>query len=1084
MNLKKTSLFVFSMLLFMLAVPSALHAADYVPKIIAGVVKADSWTMENNREGIYQLEAKEGGQLQALTDSRDVFLAPLGGAVYQDGTMYGIHFKQEYDPYEQANTYTIYSVAYDMQSWQRTKGLALSNMYGNLISSCGITHDPVTGLNFGIFYNFNMSYQVINRKLATIDFVNTEVSGAPKKEVIGIVETPFAAIAASENGFLYGVGQDGWLYIIDKVKADETATSVEVFPIGDLGISDISTNPSSMTFDPRTKKLYWSYVSKSQKSFLYEINYNIGQVKATKIMQVPDNAYLVNMYIAPMQAADDAPAAVSSLAATFQGEQTVGTVSFAMPTKTYASEALAGQLSYTILADDTTILATGQAQAGALVEKQVSVDSEGREVQLTVVAGNDKGQGAPKSLSLYIGRDTPLAVQNLRLSYNNETEFARLTWDAPTMGTHGKELTQYNLAYNIVRQPDNVVVAQGLKLTGFSEKLEKTADLKSYSYQVVAINGKHYSDTATTASIVVGQALVPPFDEDFTTQQGFDRFTVVDANNDATKPQYSDWQNTWVRFHKYYTYSGTTADHAMINSKNAANDYLLTPPLQLAKGGSYEFRLTAKQGYSGKKYNQHMRILVGPAGGDLADYEVVKDTFVIDDVNLIEYMTNIAIKTDGIYQIALHAVSKAETGELYVDELHLAASLLSTAPDSVTNLVAKADAQGYLKATVSFTAPATTLHGDALTAISHIDVIDVNDRVLGTILNPTPGAPCTIEASNMMNGINTYYVVAYADEAPGAKAAFTLFVGQDYPTEPTQVELADNGTEAVLTWKAPTEGYNGLPLNPSLLSYNLYTISADGYPTLAKSNIQSPYNTGVKTNEGEQQLLYYAIDAKNSAGYSELVPTNGLVVGQPYQLPYHDGFDKTNQLFTWIEGDYADWNIGLVKMSSDDDGYAMCFEPNRADYGFYNLGKISLAGAQQPVLSFSYYAIPSSTLATMGVAIDTDQNGETMLLKQIDMQAETKEEWKRVEIDLSQFRDKDYIIVKFAMVSLQDVATQIPLVFDNLTIEDAALAAISTVSAPAAGQPSVFRLDGTRLSPSQQLRPGLYIINGRKTLVK
>ena len=97
---------------------------------------------------------------------------------------------------------------------------------------------------------------------------------------------------------------------------------------------------------------------------------------------------------------------------------------------------------------------------------------------------------------------------------------------------------------------------------------------------------------------------------------------------------------------------------------------------------------------------------------------------------------------------------------------------------------------------------------------------------------------------------------------------------------------------------------------------------------------------------------------------------------------------------------------------------------------------------------------------------------------------ETKEEWKRVEIDLSQFRDKDYIIVKFAMVSLQDVATQIPLVFDNLTIEDAALAAISTVSAPAAGQPSVFRLDGTRLSPSQQLRPGLYIINGRKTLVK
>ena len=55
--------------------------------IIAGVVKADSWTLGNNKEGIYRLEVKEDGQLVQLNADRDVLLAPLGGAVYQDGTM-------------------------------------------------------------------------------------------------------------------------------------------------------------------------------------------------------------------------------------------------------------------------------------------------------------------------------------------------------------------------------------------------------------------------------------------------------------------------------------------------------------------------------------------------------------------------------------------------------------------------------------------------------------------------------------------------------------------------------------------------------------------------------------------------------------------------------------------------------------------------------------------------------------------------------------------------------------------------------------------------------------------------------------
>ena len=174
MKLRKSTIVLAGIAMLMLAAPMTTWAADYVPRILTGVIKAQSWTDENPRQGIYELTLGEDPQLAQVTEGHDPYLVPLGGAVYQDGMMYGIHFKQEWDPYDQAYTYTIINLAYDMNDWHRVRGQKLGSMYGNLISTCGLTRDPVTGQNFGIFYNFNMNYEVIDTKLATIDFVNTE----------------------------------------------------------------------------------------------------------------------------------------------------------------------------------------------------------------------------------------------------------------------------------------------------------------------------------------------------------------------------------------------------------------------------------------------------------------------------------------------------------------------------------------------------------------------------------------------------------------------------------------------------------------------------------------------------------------------------------------------------------------------------------------------------------------------------------------------------------------------------------------------------------------------------------------------
>ncbi len=522
-----------TLLAAMTATSLAATAGEYIPKIIAGVVKMDSWSMSTDQqEGIYQLEAIPGGSLTKLSgEERDVYMAPLGGAVYEDGKMKGIHFRTFSDPYSASGvSYAIYSVEYDMATWTRTKFKPLSDLYGNLISSCGVTKDPTTGLNYGIFFNFNMNYEVIDRKLCTIDYT----SDIPKKNQICVMSEQFSAIAASPNGRLYGVSREGFFYNINKSTGKLTL-------LGDLYLSDISANPASMTFDPRTEKLYWCYVSTTGRSYLYEIDYtNVNNITATRVMQIPDNAILVNMYIAAPEAEDEAPAAVTDLTASFEGESLSGTVSFTLPTTSYDGTPLSGALDYTVYANDVPV-AIGSDAAGTSVTADVTLSSSG-DVTFRAVASNSGGEGAPAEISLYVGLDTPLAVTNARFVYDNTTSKVSLSWDAPTTGLHGKTLDQSNLTYKIVRRPSTATVATAHTSTDFSEDFTNPGALKAFWYEITVSNGSLAGESAATNKVVIGPSVPLPYTEMFYTSNGFDICTVVDANADGA---------TW----EHYVYS-------------------------------------------------------------------------------------------------------------------------------------------------------------------------------------------------------------------------------------------------------------------------------------------------------------------------------------------------------------------------------------------------------------------------------------------------------------------------------------------------------------------------------------------------
>lgn len=1041
-------------------------AAEYVPKIITGVVKMDSWhSTSDQKEGIYRLEAVPGGTLTQVNEGRDVYMAPLGGAVYEDGKMKGIHFRTFSDPMSSSGvSYGVYSVEYDMDTWERTKFKSLGDLYGNLISSCGVTKDPLTGLNYGIFFNFNMDYEVIDRKLCTIDYT----SDIPKKQQICVMSEPFAAIAAGSNGRLYGISREGYLYTINKSTGNMTL-------IGDLYISDISANPSSMTFDPRTEKLYWSYVSVSGESFLYEINYNVGEVSATKIMQLPENAVLVNMYIAAPEAEDGAPAAVEDLSVSFTGESLTGTVGFSMPVMSYDGEPLSGNLSYTVYADGD-IAVTGEASPGAAVSREVTVT--GGDMTFKVTASNAGGEGAPSEKSLYVGPDTPLPVTDPEFSYNPDNGQVSLSWTPPTTGTHGITLTQSNLTYRIVRQPGDVVVAENHPSSSFAGSFSYDGTLKAFLFEITPRNGTLSGEKANTNKVVIGTPVDLPYSETFTSDSGFDICTVIDANHDGT---------SWERYHYESSYTGIS-DHARItaHNENKDDDWLLLPPMKLEKGAIYSLKFDAKKQFLTADCNQLMEIGVG-TGDDPLTYSVIMNPFSLTNVNFSEYACMFEVPADGIYHVGFHAISEAASAALDIDRVTLRMETSGEAPEAVSDLVLTPDPSGELKASVSFKTPAYSRSGKPLESLSRVEVVTSDGSTLATNTDVTPGNAYTMQLTGLANGYETYTVRAVNEKGNGTPAEVRVFIGQDVPEAPRNVILKDLGDDIELSWSAPGKGANGLYVNPDKMNYTLYSYDERGYLTVVAENISSPYITDSGSSHGEQSLVYYALSASTTGGEGEPAATNGLIIGEPYVLPYAQSFADAEwgDRFVWLEGEYADWNIGLTRdLASDDDGGSLAFIPNRAEFGNFNLGKVTLKNSVNPTLMFDCYVIPSS-LSTLSVAVDRFPQGVAETLTTVRFDKDTEEGWKPVTVDLRNYLDDPFVIVKFAMASS---SKEYPVVIDNIRIIDELSGVHRIEGATNAAAYDVYGIDGTVVRSGapdlDNLTPGLYIVNGEKVLIK
>lgn len=1021
---------------------SPFMASHYGVTIQGACIYSEPWNNLPEGEltpmGIYQMEQRSGYEIKPYLINSAVY--SNGGGAFIGNSFWFVWMQR--DP---SGQFTLCQrEKFDLTTGKRENlGTCTNDL---MATSAGTAVDPTTGDVYGIFWD---SESMSSRQLGIIDYPNGT------RTTIATISQALYALCCDKTGQLYAVTQSGKLVKVDK-------TDGMLTEVGNTGIK-----PSMMqaaAIDLYTNKMYWTAIYKNSngkyEAGLYEVD--LATAQATKLASYPNLDEFSALRILAPKAKDDAPAPATDLTAAFNNAETSGTFSFRLPTESFAGTAISGELSYNVSIDGES-KATGKADAGKEVKVDVSTSSGMH--SFSVVVSNAVGDGPAASINKYTGYDKPLAPTDVKLSIDEANNKAHLSWSAPVMGENDGYIDTENLTYNIVRHPDEKEL-NNISSTSLEDELTP-ATAMMYSYDVTAVNHSHKGKAATSNAVMYGNGYEVPWTEKFDNASSLNMFTIVDANNDG-----STWG--WSRFKtKAVTYT--------YNDKNAADDWLITPPIALKAGKKY--KLTFDEHVTNSNYPEKLEIKYGKGLDYTAYTEVIsKTTFTNADFETrTVYFTP---TTDGNYHIGFHACSDANNGLLYLDNLDLDVEPAAAAPAAVDNVKASAAEYGANPVTISFKAPQKAINGTMLQSIEKIEVRVKNGDVIKNFESPAPGELLSCNDENAIRGMNNYIITAYNESGAGKRVEVSAFVGNDTPTAPLNITASGNEDGTLkLSWTAPEKGKNGGYINKSQLSYSAYTVDDEGYADLYEENIKgNSVSLAELDNTGEQHFEFFGVQAVNKDGESDIMPSNSVIMGDAYTLPFADSFANGKLAYgIWYSERNGANGFALNDMTSaDNDGGCISFQAAEANaIASFCSGKIALKDCNSPVLTFDYYCNPGSEdilLAEINRAYI-----DTTVVKTINFSQETGATgWRHAVVSLQQFKSAPYIqLVFLSQIAKAGNAVMI----DNIKIENNPELSINGIKADAAKDKNVYDLAG-RLQNSTGLHNGIYIKDGKKIVVK
>lgn len=565
------------------------------------------------------------------------------------------------------------------------------------------------------------------------------------------------------------------------------------------------------------------------------------------------------------------------------------------------------------------------------------------------------------------------------------------TYNIWAVGSEDKDtMCDYVMAYD----------AKAGTLTAVTPYLYATAADDRIYYLEYISNLKLQADMSGAEAVETGAPVdVLPYENSFDTEEEQAAFGIINVNGDVDN--YGD-EVTW-------SFNDDGQAVYKYNTEEAADDWLISPAIMLEAGKSYPVSIDA-WAYS-SKWSERLEIKMGTSAKPSAMKVQVIAPTEISWTAPQALETIITVEKTGYYHFGLHAISDADMLNLYADNFMVGEALSATTP-AAPRVIAKADPYGLPKAVVTVMAPQYSFSGEALSALSRIDLF-CDGELLKSFDNVEP-AGTYITAEQLGEGAHTFRAVAYdADGNAGLKSAsVSAYLGLDEPDEVTITDVITAPGTLTVNYNPVTTGYYGGIIVPSDVKYSLWTIKeelmygfwpvdvpdekiADGTSTTLTANME--------TEEGEQRLEYFFLVAENEVGTSNTYVTACL--GAPYNLPVEESFAGGELAYTWGVAYTPDAQVGLMEEAADEDGGTLAFLGTQdGDWAQAYLGKVKIEG-QNPVLTFQAKGDAGSKI---NVRVQKT-NGKTELIKSM----AATEEFSMYSISLKDYVAEPYVKLIF-----------------------------------------------------------------------
>lgn len=1047
--------------------------------------------------GYWTLTAQSPVSFDVLARTGDNVNVATNGVQAKDGHIYGAYLNMQYA--SEGYVY-LYLSDTDLKT-----GQTATNEVGMDYLSLAATETAQAedGTVYGVFYAADGQ----SLEWGVADYQSrTRTTIAPAKQA-------YVALGITKGGQLYGIAMDGWLYKINKATGEET----KVGPTGHKLTNVMGQYyGQSGEIDQRDDTFYWYSIDADGQAGLYTVDLQTG---ATTLID-GTLAQVQGMVLAQPEAPDGAPATADNL---LIGGQMYGdadgaksNISFTIPNVTYDGDILRGTVHYKVECDHPgAIVWDDPAEGDAKPSQDINVNFTATEngfYTFTVVLSNDKGDSPKGTFTKWLGYDVPFAPTQVKAEVDGNR--AVLTWVAPKTSVHAGPME--TLTYDVRRitnDRDTTLVSTGNAATSFTDNLGG-GQLRNYSYEVRAVSRGMKSDPAYSNAVVIGDAIEPDWQTDFPDRATFGIFSALDANHDGV---------TWT----YFNAGGQQMALGPYNNDCGNDDWLFTPPFHLTTGRVYNVKVKARN-YLAPDYVNTFEIKAGTAAtAEGMTLQLMPTCEISGDPEAV-YQYEINPEAEGNYFVGFHDnTQKAGEGRTVVDYFSIEKGPLFAAPDSVHNLTVTPAAKGGLSADLSFTAPTETVDGKKLSAIAYFVIKRDGKSVMwignGSTSTGEPGKQYSWTDDNVpAPGWHTYEVIAYHEDGvePGRTATKRAYIGSDV-TQAPDVTLFDNGSDIRATWpKFGSTGANGGYLDPDHVSMSIYElfVTPDGAAVgdeLATSaqgatEVNVPWNPNETTaDDAESQALYQVAARSNSdGGHSQVAVSRAIIVGEPIRQPYKETFEagQIQNGFAWTESNEqhaSRWNAAQWMLNgraaSNDDGGGLLWSPytipdpefpeyyniEAGDQTSFNLPKVALGGVDEPVLRFDLYA-EYGEMTDITILVQTP-DGKQHELKTFKLSERLSQGWTTETVDLSEFTEERYVIVKFLATAHANYAY---VCIDEINIYDASdpESGIHDASKRTLKPARVTTLDGRTVrqgtTATDDLPRGIYIVGGQKRAVK